>query len=100
MDNIPVNQIAYRKTVGKLDGDAIVELATKGGLHLIVRAKRGKTETLGAGAHRAISRFIAEKREPNIQWTELSKSEHIPVEHFQHLLPRWEAITDDLRRLK
>lgn len=96
--NIPANQISYKKQIGKLDGDPIIEMATKGGLHLIIASRKGKAETLGTGSHRAIARHIAEKKEPKIEWTELAKSDQLELSYFQHLLPKWEEITEDFRK--
>jgi hypothetical protein len=98
---ISADQIAYRKKVGKLGDDQIFEIGLIGGLHLIAKAQPGgKSEILGAGPHRAVARHIAQKRNPDIRWTELSKSDHIEPEFFEFLLPAYEAMTDTLVRLQ
>jgi hypothetical protein len=96
MDITP-EHIAYKKRVGRIGHSPVIELATTGGLHLIVAARGGKSEVLGAGPHRAVARFIAKKKEPDIMWTELSKSDWVPVEHFADILPEYEAYVDALR---
>lgn len=88
--------ISYKKVVGKLDGQSVFEIATTGGLHLIVSHKNNKPETVSVGPHAAVARYIAEKRNPEIQWTELSKADHIEPVFFQHLIPQYEELTDQL----
>lgn len=96
---IDAKQLAGKpKKVGKRDGKDVLEIATKGGLHMIVAPKDGSFETLGTGPHRAVARFIAKKKSPEIQWTSLEKADHIEPEFFQHLLPKYEAMTDAIRR--
>ena len=96
--DIRSEEVAYRKKVGKLDGNPVIEVGLKGGLHLIFAAKHGKFETLGAGPHRAVARYIAKKKtEDKIEFTDLSKSDFIEPEHFADILPRYEAITDAFR---
>lgn len=90
-------EVAYKKKVGKLDGSPVLEVGLKGGLHLIFSTKGGKLQALGAGPHRAVARHIAKKKEDKIDWTDLSKSDHIEPEHFADILPDWEAYTDALR---
>lgn len=86
------------KKVGKTEGRDVLEIATKGGLHLIVAAKDGHFETLGTGPHRAVARYIAKKRR-DIQWSDLNKADHVPYEFLAPLLPKYEAITDKLRQM-
>lgn len=99
--NIPSEQIAYKKQIGKAGGDAVWEVGTKGGLHLVVANRgSGKVETLGVGPHRAVARHIAKKREPKLNLTELSKHEHVEDQFIQHLIPKYEQTTTDMRRLQ
>jgi hypothetical protein len=95
--NITPELIAYKRRVGKIGDCPVIELATTGGLHLIVAARGGKSEVLGTGPHRAVARFIAKKREDKITWTDLQKSDHVPVEMFADQLPKYEALTDAFR---
>jgi hypothetical protein len=94
--DIKPNEIIYKKEVGKCNGDSVVELTTRGGLHMII--KGGKSpETLGVGSHRAIARHIAGKKK-NVTWTELSKSDLLEPEAFAGLLTKYENMTDAIRK--
>ncbi len=102
MMNLTPQQLEGRpKRVGTLAGKAVMELKTKGGLNMIVAPaeKGGGWETLGVGPHRAISRHIAEKNHKEIQWTALAKGDWVDPAHFEFLLPRYEAMTADFRRV-
>lgn len=93
---ISQDQIAYRKKVGKLGTASVVEIGLIGGLHLIAKASPGgKAEILGAGPHRAVARHIALKRNPEIEFTDLNKADHIEPQYFEDLLPRYETLTDE-----
>lgn len=95
--SITPDQIQYKRRVGRIGNAPVIELATTGGLHLIVTARGGKGEVLGTGPHRAVARFIAKKREDKIEWTDLEKSDPVPYECFKDELPKYEAYTDSLR---
>lgn len=97
MSSIPASEIKYKKKVGSDGEDAVHEIATVGGLHLIVAARKRGTETLGIGSHRAVARYLAQKKAKSLQWTELSKSEHVEDRFIEHLLPKWSKITDRQR---
>lgn len=100
MDTLKANQLAYKKQVGKTEeGDPIWEIATKGGLHLVMKPKGQKFETLGTGPHRAIARHLAEKR-CKITWTELNKSDHLDYHVMEPLLPKYAALTEIMRRVE
>jgi hypothetical protein len=85
------------KRVGILKGKPIYHLRTKGGLHLLVTPGGSGFETLGTGPHRAVARHIAQKHEPDIVWDALAKSDHVDIEAFALVLPKYEVITDYLR---
>ena len=97
MSTIPASEIKYKKKVGVDGGDPVHEIATVGGLHLIVAVRKGGAETLGIGSHRAVARHLATKKARALQWTELSKSEAVEDRFIQHLIPKWEAVTDAQR---
>ena len=100
METIKSNQLAYKKQVGKTEeGTPVWEIATKGGLHLVVKSQGSKFETLGTGPHRAIARHLAEGR-CKITWTELSKSDHLDYYVMEPLLPKYDALTREMRRLE
>jgi hypothetical protein len=96
--SIDRRQLAGRpRRIGTLKGRPVVELSTKGGLTMVVHATPGRPVTLGTGPHRAVARHIAKKREPEISFN-LEKSDDAPLSAYEHLLPRYEALTADLRR--
>lgn len=97
MDTITPELLSYKKRVGRIGTNPVFELATTGGLHLIVTARGGKSEILGTGPHRAVARFIAKRKENDIFWSDLNKSDHVPVEHFAEYLEEYEALTDEMR---
>jgi hypothetical protein len=89
------------KKIGEYEGQPVMELATKGGLHLVVAMKKnGKTETLGTGSHRAIARFIAEKEFPGVKITELEKSEDLPRWLVEKHAPQFVELTERIRALE
>ncbi len=89
-------QIKEREVVGDLDGEPVWQFTTVGGLY--VAALTGKKKKLLAMApHPGMLQFMAEKAEPNIKWTELNKSESHP-EWFDHLVPKYEALTELLNK--
>jgi hypothetical protein len=97
---ISPDQIAYKKKVGRLGQSPVYEVGLIGGLHLILKAgKDGKTTPLGAGPHRAVARHIAKVRNPELELTELSKSDWVDPAHFRDIVPRYEYLTDELARL-
>ena len=70
---ISADQIEERKIAGTTkDGNPIVYVITKGGLHAFFsKSKDGEIETLAAAPHKAIAKWLAEKRSPDIEWKEL-----------------------------
>jgi hypothetical protein len=96
--NIRPEEVETKSKVGKLDGNPVIEVGLKGGLHLVFVSRNGKIETLGAGPHRAVARFIAKKKTENkIEFTDLAKADHIEPAFFEHLLDKYEAMTDAFR---
>jgi hypothetical protein len=60
------------------DGKNVVYIATHGGLHaFFIKSDSGEIVAIGAAPHKAIGKFLAEKKEPGIKWKEdfLGKSE-------------------------
>jgi len=95
---IKPEHIETKKVIGRLGAKKVFQLTTLGGLNIVVVAKAEGFETLGLGSHAKIAQHIAKKKEPSIEFTELSKSEDIPVEYFQFCLPKYEALTDAMRK--
>jgi hypothetical protein len=88
------------KKVGVLKGKPVFHLRTKGGLHLLVTAAGTGYQTLGTGPHRAVARHIAQKHEPEIVWSELSKADHVDISTFALVLPKYEELTEAFRALQ
>lgn len=86
------------KKVGQHDGRDVFALQTKGGFNMVVATKGEGFETLGAGPHPCIARHIANQKYKDINWTSLNKADFVPYEDYQHLLPKYEAITTAIRR--
>lgn len=95
---IEPNQIRGKpRKVGKVGANPVWELESKGGLSMICVDRDGKLETIGSGPLSAVARHIAENREKEIAWTEIRKADYVAPEHFVHLLPEYEELTDRLR---
>lgn len=93
--NVQPRHIASKKRIGsRRDGTPVIEVLTKGGLYLVLTHEGGKPKTIGAGPHRAVARFMAEKAEPDITITELSKADYVPEESIRSVLPKYEAVRD------
>jgi hypothetical protein len=92
------NQIDKKKTkrVGRVGENPVFEMVTKGGLHMLVVTSTA-SETLGVGSHRAVARHIAGQNANQIEWSELSKADHVEVEHFADKLPKYTALTAQIR---
>jgi hypothetical protein len=101
--NITAEHIASKKKVGEYKGRPVIEVATTGGLHLIVTGKGGGIETMGSGPHRAVARYIADKyaraEHDKIHWTDLAKADYVAPEHFADILPAYEELTEKIRAL-
>lgn len=91
-------QIASKKIVGKRGNYPVWAIATIGGLHMVVGVNKGKAETLAVSSHPGLSKYMAKKRDPELEWTELSKSEDIDPKHFQKQLPIYESLTEQFRK--
>lgn len=74
---IQERHIKERKRIGTLKGEPVIEVLTRGGLWMVVCKKNEKPATLGTGPHRAVARYVAQKLNPDMLMTELSKSDHV-----------------------
>lgn len=98
--DVKPHHIASKRRIGsRKTGEPVVEILLKGGLHLITTLENGKPKTIGAGPHRAVARWMAEKNDPDITIEELSKSEEITsagyasVEaEYQQYVSRWNSM--------
>lgn len=94
--NIPAKQVAYRKRIGHLGSTPVYGIGTVGGLHLVVAARSGGFETLGAGSHPGIARHLA-KQHGDVTYDSLDKSEDLDVKYFIDTLHEWVELTNQLR---
>lgn len=97
--NIKPNEIADKKRIGNIGTKPVFKVSTVGGLHLVVSAGGGRdVEVLGAGSHPGIARHLARKKAPDIEFTDLAKSEDVDPRFFEDKIAEFEALTDELRR--
>lgn len=96
---IPAAQIEFKKKVGvcRSKGRDVIHYKTRGGLHLMAL---DNGHVIGSGPHRAVAKKIAKQHEEDIEFTELSKSDHVDEEAYAHLLPKYEALTKHIRELQ
>ena len=94
--NIELKHIASKRRIGTCKGQPVVEILLKGGLHLVTTLQDGKPKTIGAGPHRAVARWMAQKNEPECSIEELSKDEQVSIAgclsveaEYQELVNRW-----------
>lgn len=99
MDQIRPQEIETKKQIGTLKGRPVFEVALKGGLHIVCAALQAGVKYLGAGPHRAVARWLAKKKEPELKVTELAKSDHIEPQFFAHLVPQYEQLVDRMNTL-
>jgi hypothetical protein len=97
--NITRKHIASERRIGTLDNKPVLEVGTSGGFWMIVCQKSGGMETLGAGPHRAVARYIALKRQPGLRFMELSKSEELDVAQFVAIVPKYERLVEEINAL-
>lgn len=93
MDIAPA-EIAHKQKIGVSKDGPVLEIATKGGYHMVV-VKRGNTfETLGVGPHRGVARYIAQKKEPSMVLHEFEKSESLFIPEL--LVQKYSMITEQI----
>lgn len=94
MPTLTEAHIASKRRIGTLEGKPVVELMTSGGLYLVVTNKSDGMEVCGSGPHRAVARFLAKKKEPNIVITELSKSDWLDETAILSVADKYERLTE------
>lgn len=91
---ITAEQLAGKpKKIGNIDDDDVVEVATKGGLHIVIAVRKSGTETLGTGSNRAIARHVAKKMNPGLVLTSLAKSEIVDSQILAAVTPNFTELT-------
>jgi hypothetical protein len=72
------------KKIGDLKGEPVYQVETKGGLFVVMaKNSTGRPRTLGVGPHPATARHIAERDNPDLSISELSKSEPLDLSILQ-----------------
>jgi hypothetical protein len=91
------------KEIGKTkkNGHPVYSIVTKGGYALVVE-KTGKSfDVLGASPHIAISKHIAkktvQKKDDEIEFNDLEKSEEVAESTYAHLVPKYEEVTEQFQ---
>lgn len=99
--NINISQLQMKpKRVGKLKDEDVYETVTKGGLVVLATGNGGKiNKVLGVGPHKAVARMIAEKKEPELQVTQLTKSQQGDLVYAAQIAPEYESLTDRMNQM-
>lgn len=97
--DIKQEHVASKKQIGTLKGKPVFQIKTTGGLVMVVLGG-GTPSVLGVGPHQGVARYIAEKKESDLKWTDLSKADYVPYDAFAFILPKYEALTEEFRRLQ
>ena len=84
------------KLIGHLEGCPVFLLTTKGGFNVILARMANGAKALATAPHPGIAKAMATRGYPDLVLDELSKSEAVNPAHFEHLLPVWQKITDEL----
>lgn len=94
MLNLKPHDIGYKKVVGHVKGTPVWKVVTTGGLNVIAMHKGAGIDVLSTGGHIAIAQYIAEQNEPDLVWTELSKSsDGIPSMVLKEISRPWIELT-------
>lgn len=99
MPTVSEKHIATKRRIGSLDGKPVVEMMTSGGLYLVVMNKSGALDILGTGPHRAVARYLAKKKEPRLEVTELTKADSIDEAAILSVAEKYERLTKNLMKL-
>lgn len=93
--DVTASEIVYKKKIGDSNSGPVLEVATKGGWHMVVVGKGKTFETIGVGPHRGVARFIAQKKEPSMVLDALEKSD-ISLEIPPMMLEKYELVTEKI----
>jgi len=86
------------KVIGKLRGNNVSLISTKGGFRIVLVTENGKVRVLAATPHPGVSKFQAKKSEPDLEYNELSKSFDEDPALFQHLMPLYDQIVAEINK--
>lgn len=88
-------------TIGRLNGSPVYRVETKGGLHLVMtKSNDGKPKTLGAGSHPATAIHIAERDNPELKITELTKSESLDPAILSQQVQEYSWLTRKIQEIQ
>lgn len=96
--DIGKEEVKDKKEIGKLGKDKVWLVNTIGGLSMCVLGKP-IPEILSMGSHPLMAKHIASKKFKDLT-LDFAKSEELPIEVFQDLLPKYEALTDAIIALQ
>lgn len=99
--DIKDNYIAYKKRIGTFKGSPVTEILLKGGLNLVAIMEKGKPKIIGAGPHRAVARWLAQKAEPELEISEspLEKSESVSIKGIQSVEEQYRIVAEYINTL-
>lgn len=84
------------KRIGRLDGNPVFLLVTKGGLNVVLARYATGAKALASAPHPGIAKAMASRGYPDLIIDELSKSEGVNLDFYKHLLPVFEDTTKRL----
>ncbi len=84
--------------IGTVGGKDLMQIRCKGGFYMLVTKKPKGFNILAAAAHPLLARKKVSNDHKDVDFTELSKAEHVPAEHYALLMPDCEELTALLRK--
>lgn len=95
---VPQSQVIEKTVIGKRGNSKVFLINTVGGLSMCVLAS-ATPEILSLSPHPAVSKHIARKKYPDIKM-DIQKSEEIPLDAFEHIIKKYEAVSDAIAELQ
>lgn len=80
--------------VGKLRGEPVFLMQTKGGFNIVYSQAAGRV--IGSAPHKGLAKHIATLNEKDVEFDELSKAEPFDPSLFQNIIQDWLEVTDRL----
>lgn len=94
--DIKPQHIARQNVVGHIKGNPVTHIRTLGGLEILCWTNKGTPEVIAAAPHIGVSNFIAQKKHPDIVFTELKKSEAISPYFIESQADLWGQVTQHI----
>lgn len=84
--------------IGSIKGQPVYSMFTRGGLALILKSQNGISKLLAMAPHRGLAKYIAQQKEPDLCFDELSKSEdeYFSIDFYKHLVDKWTEVTAEV----